>query len=125
VWFEDPGAGSLLLPAATDRGKPHSPCSFRRRLWPTPSPRGGRSGLEQASRSRDLAPHTTINGTIDAKEISSGTYTRGEWSERIKASWQKGVESIFETGRLLSDAKRELGHGRLRYLLRDNVRPSL
>jgi DUF3102 family protein len=32
-------------------------------------------------------------------------------AKRINASWQKGVESILETGRLLIDAKNDLNHG--------------
>jgi len=34
------------------------------------------------------------------------------WRDRINAAWQKGVESIIETGRLLIEAKAELEHGR-------------
>ena len=35
-----------------------------------------------------------------------------EWAKRIRGSWNKAVESIIETGRLLLRAKEELGHGK-------------
>jgi hypothetical protein len=34
-----------------------------------------------------------------------------EWTSRIAAAWQKGVEAILETGRLLIEAKAALNHG--------------
>jgi hypothetical protein len=37
--------------------------------------------------------------------------TRKQWSQKITDAWQKGVESIIETGRLLIKAKGELDHG--------------
>ena len=39
--------------------------------------------------------------------IAAPTYTTQapEWTSRIAAAWQKGVEAILETGRLLIEAK--------------------
>ena len=34
-----------------------------------------------------------------------------QWADRISAAWQKAVEAIVETGRLLIEAKQELRHG--------------
>jgi hypothetical protein len=34
-----------------------------------------------------------------------------DWATRINATWRKSVEHIIETGRLLREAKAELGHG--------------
>jgi len=34
-----------------------------------------------------------------------------DWRNRICAAWQKGVESIIETGRLLVEAKASIPHG--------------
>lgn len=36
---------------------------------------------------------------------------RQDWAARISARWQDSVEAIIDTGRLLADAKRALGHG--------------
>src|SRR5262249_58660743 len=44
-----------------------------------------------------------------AMSRTSDTY----WAAQISASWQKCVTSIIETGKLLIEAKGQLGHGRL------------
>src|SRR5262249_48134579 len=43
-----------------------------------------------------------------AMSRTSDTY----WAAQIRASWQKCVTSIIETGKLLIEAKGQLGHGR-------------
>jgi Protein of unknown function (DUF3102) len=46
-------------------------------------------------------PHTTQAPPIE----------HAGWTSRIAAAWQKGVEAILETGRLLIEAKAALKHG--------------
>jgi hypothetical protein len=43
------------------------------------------------------------------------------WRERIAAAWQKGAEAIFETGRLLVQAKAELPHGKFTEMIREKL----
>jgi hypothetical protein len=38
--------------------------------------------------------------------------TEKEFAAQIRASWQKAVESIIETGKLLTAARQALGHGK-------------
>jgi hypothetical protein len=40
-----------------------------------------------------------------------------EWTSRIAAAWQKGVEAILETGRLLIEAKAALRHGEFKSMI--------
>jgi Protein of unknown function (DUF3102) len=40
-----------------------------------------------------------------------------EWTSRIAAVWQKGVEAILETGRLLIEAKAALKHGEFKSMV--------
>jgi hypothetical protein len=42
-----------------------------------------------------------------------------EWATRINAEWRKSVEAIIETGRLLIQAKEDLGHGKWCEMFRD------
>jgi Protein of unknown function (DUF3102) len=42
---------------------------------------------------------------------TSITAERTQWAARISAAWQKSVDSIIETGRLLIEAKAALDHG--------------
>ena len=41
----------------------------------------------------------------------AGDLTRTEHAERIASAWQSSVQSIIETGRLLTEAKADLEHG--------------
>lgn len=36
---------------------------------------------------------------------------RDWWADQITAAWRKGVGAIFETGRLIAEAKAALPHG--------------
>ena len=51
--------------------------------------------------------------------IAASTYTTQapEWTSRIAAAWQKGVEAILETGRLLIEAKAALKHGEFKSMV--------
>jgi hypothetical protein len=40
-----------------------------------------------------------------------------KWTKRIAAVWQKGVEAILETGRLLIEAKAALDHGQFKAMV--------
>lgn len=43
------------------------------------------------------------------------------WAKRIHGSWQKAVESIIETGKLLIEAKAELDHGEFTRMIEDRL----
>lgn len=47
----------------------------------------------------------------DLIESNSDGAISTPWAQRIRASWQKSVEGILETGRLLIEAKAALPHG--------------
>jgi N6-adenosine-specific RNA methylase IME4 len=38
--------------------------------------------------------------------------SRGRWANRIKAAMRRTIDGLLETGRLLTEAKKALGHGR-------------
>lgn len=48
-------------------------------------------------------------------------YSVNEFSSRIKATWQKAVESIIETGRLLIEAKDKLPHGEFQKMINQQL----
>jgi len=43
------------------------------------------------------------------------------WANEIKSAWQKSVDGIFETGRLLIDAKAALPHGKFEKMVRSEL----
>lgn len=43
------------------------------------------------------------------------------WAVKIRSAWQKSVESILETGRLLTEAKAALPHGGFEIMVRDQL----
>jgi hypothetical protein len=47
--------------------------------------------------------------------------TKSDWAARIKAAWQKSVDGIFETGRLLIAAKAKLPHGQFEAMVRNEL----
>ena len=49
----------------------------------------------------------SVNGPLGLQLTNKGL----EWAERIGIAWGKSKEAIFETGRLLVQAKAELAHG--------------
>jgi hypothetical protein len=51
--------------------------------------------------------------TIEAPMTMTTSITaeRTQWADRISAAWQKSVDSIIETGRLLIAAKAGMQHG--------------
>ena len=49
------------------------------------------------------------------------THTPEEWAKRITTAWQKSVESIIETGRLLIEAKAELPHGEFENMINEKL----
>jgi hypothetical protein len=54
-------------------------------------------------------PIAALSHTAQASLIEAPA----EWTSRIAAAWQKGVEAILETGRLLIEAKAALKHGEI------------
>jgi hypothetical protein len=59
---------------------------------------------------------TTKDASAPAQDITTTTadddpHDREYWTKRISGTWQKAVESIIETGRLLIEAKSKLNHG--------------
>jgi Protein of unknown function (DUF3102) len=47
--------------------------------------------------------------------------TKSNWAARIKAAWQRSVDAIFETGRLLIAAKAKLPHGRFERMVQNEL----
>jgi hypothetical protein len=57
----------------------------------------------------DLRPQYPETAEGNARAIDDER--RADYAERIKTAWRKSVEAIIETGRLLIEAKEELGYG--------------
>jgi hypothetical protein len=55
-----------------------------------------------------------MHGTVSEKSVDG-------YAAKIKASWQKAVESILETGRVLMEAKAELPHGEFGKMIKDKL----
>ena len=52
-----------------------------------------------------------IIGAAAGAIICDQTYEVEAWARRIGGAWQKSIDAIFETGRLISEAKAALPHG--------------
>ena len=60
-------------------------------------------------------PHEATNQTTTSTQTAvaklPSKQTRQQYAQQISKAWHKLVESIFETGRLLLAAKKDLDHG--------------
>ncbi|HWV19506.1 MAG TPA: hypothetical protein VN036_00585 [Devosia sp.] len=52
-----------------------------------------------------------IIGAAAGVIVGDETYEVEAWARRIGGAWQKSIDAIFETGRLISEAKAALPHG--------------
>jgi N6-adenosine-specific RNA methylase IME4 len=52
-----------------------------------------------------------VSTIIEGEILQPGEWTPTEAAEYVRQSWQTAVESIIETGRRLTEAKRQVGHG--------------
>lgn len=54
---------------------------------------------------------STITGTAIDTIVGDEIAEAGAWARRIGGAWQKSIDAIFETGRLLIEAKASMPHG--------------
>jgi hypothetical protein len=78
-------------------------------------------GLDRRAPSKRIPQPEAASPTLPV----SGSRTRAQWSELIKASWRNCVEAIICTGQLLNEAKAELGHGHWQEMARHDLPFSL
>jgi hypothetical protein len=61
---------------------------------------------------------TTLIPTV-VEPITENGLPELVWARKVRAAWQKSVESIIETGRLLIEAKAALPHGGFEIMVKD------
>ena len=54
-------------------------------------------------------------------EVLPASNVRGQWAEKISARWHKTQQGVIEVGRLLIEAKAQLGHGSFTAMIEANL----